>query len=336
MSMLIAQLPSHVRAVVEQGTYVDFATVSAANVPINTPTYYFPSDDLATIDLATGLAYPAKAERARRNARVGLLIEGNPDQPVVSIRGRAAVRDADFSANARRYLSEAGYDRISFGLAWEVARQAIWYWTRIIVEIMPERIMWWENFAAMEAAPNILTSPEGFDFPLSDPAPDGAASKPSKWPERSWTDKAESAMARSAPGHLTVCDQDGYPLPVRARSVEVTDSGFRLLMPKGLPWPLSGSATLTFQGIETFVGQVGPEGEFTKFTVERTLPELPMMKNPAEVFQPSEDVRSSLLARLEVELSRRGQSSVDIPVELPEPTRLFKIRRPVSGGAVKR
>ena len=336
MTSLIPQLPLHVRELVEQGTYIDFATVSATGVPIDTPTYYFPSDDLATIDVATGLAYPAKAERARRNAQVGLLIEGEPGQPVISIRGRAAVRDSDFSANARRYLAEAGYDRISFGVSWEVARQAVWYWTRIIVEIMPERIMWWENFAAADGPPNVLSAAEGIDFPLSDPAPAGTASKPSKWPERSWTEKAQSAMARSAPAHLSVCDEDGYPLPMRARSVEVTDSGFRLIMPRGLPWALSGNATLTFQGIETFVGQVMPDGEHVTFTVERTLPELPMMKNPIEVFQPSEEVRSSLLARLEAELSRRGQPSVEIPLELPEPTRLFRIRRPVSGGAVKR
>ena len=331
MTNLIAQLPDHVRAVVERGTFADFATVSAAGVPIDTPTYYFPSDDLATLDIATGLAYPAKAERARRNPKVGMLVEGGPGQPVVSVRGRAAVRDSDFSANARRYLSETGFDRIAFGLGWDVARQAVWYWTRLIVEVTPERILWWESPEACEGAPNVLQVPADFVFPTSDPAPGGAPTKPSAWPDRSWTEKAEGALRRGAPGHLTVCDADGYPLPIRAKTIELGDGGFRVEMPGGLPFALAGKATLTFQGVETFVGEVSGTPDALWLAVERALPELPMMKDPKEVFQPSEQVRASLLARLEGELARRGSPPVEIPEELPAPTRLFQLRRQTTG-----
>jgi len=331
MTALIAQLPAHVRSVIERGTFCDFATVSAAGVPIDTPTYYFPSDDLASVDIATGLAYPAKAERARRNPKVGVLIEGGPGQPVVSIRGRAAVRDSDFSANATRYLSETGYDRISYGVPWDVARQAVWYWTRLIVEITPERIQWWDSPEACDSPPNVLQAPADFIFPASDPGPQGAPTKPSAWPDRSWIEKAEGALARGAPAHLTLCDEDGYPLPIRVREMELADGGFRLKMPKGVPFALAGKATLTFQGIETFVGDVSGDADSLWLAVERALPELPMMKDPKEVFQPSEKVRTSLLTRMEAELARRGSPKVEIPVELPAPTRLFQLRRSATG-----
>lgn len=326
MSRGLHDLPKRVFDLVESGVVAEFSTVSAAGIPIDTPTYYFPADDMTTIDLATGLPNPAKAERARRNSRVGLLIEGRPEEPVVVVRAHAAVRDADIQANAIRYLAETGYKGISHGITWEEARQAITYWSRIIIENKPERVYWWDDHAALDGPPHVWIAPPDTGYPVSDPAP-ARKMKRSAWPVRAWQDVAHDAVAGGNPGHLSVLDEDGFPLPMRARSCEQTPEGFRLGLPKGVPWRLTGRASLTFAGFQTFVGDAETDGKDVVFRVERSLPQHPSALDTKQVLQPSEDTRAKARARLEYEAERRGQSLPVIPDEPPARTRIALIRQ---------
>jgi len=320
------ELPEKVFKLIESGVVAEFATVSAAGIPIDTPTYYFPSDDMETLDLATGLPNPAKAERARRNPKVGLLIEGTPDEPIVVVRAHAAVRDSDIQSNAIRYLAETGYRGISHGITWEKARLAVTYWSRIIVENKPERIYWWDNLAALDGPPRDWNPAPGTIYPQSDPAPSGKM-QPSAWPVRAWQDVAEDAVASGSASHLSVLDTDGYPLPMRARSFELVREGFRLVMPKGIPWKLQGKASLTFAGFRTFVGHATPENGAILLQVERSLPQHPSTLDTKQVLQPSEDTLAKARARLEYEAQRRGQSLPVIPLEPPPRTRIAMIRQ---------
>lgn len=327
---MLRELPGRVLDVLRRGRAAQYATVSAAGVAIDTPALYFPSDGLRSIDLATGLSYPAKAERARRNPRVGLLIEGGSEDPVISIAGHAAVRDADLQANVERYLSEAGHT-LPGDPDWAIARQAVWYWTRILIEVTPARVLWWDNAAALDAPPHRWDAPADTVFAKSDPAPPGAPSRPAKWEQPPWPMLADQALARGADGHLSVVDGEGYPRPFGVRAVRRTEGGFMLDVAKGAPWSLSGPASLTFQGIETFIGEVSNHDGAAIMRVERALPVFPMTRDMRQLWSPSPDTYEQLMRRLRHETERRGQPIPTIPAERPEPSAGYRLR--MAGGA---
>lgn len=318
-------LPAHVFRMIESGVVAEFVTLTAKGVPIDTPTYYFPSDDMATIDLATGVPNPAKAERVRHDSKTGLLIEGRPEEPVVVIRAHGAVRDRDIQSNAIRYLAETGYKGISHGITWEKARLAITYWSRIIIENAPERVYWWDSHAALDGPPGIWQADPRTAWPPSDPAPAGKVS-PGNWTARPWRDVARDAIASGDGAHLAVVDPDGFPLPMRVNGFELIEEGFRLNVPKGTPWKLAGSASLTFAGFRTFVGAAAPQADCVLFRVERALPQHPSTLDTKQVLQPAEATLAKTRARLEAEMARLGQPLPVIPMEPPERTRIAKIR----------
>jgi hypothetical protein len=309
------ELPGPVLDLMRSGSVAGYATISAAGVPIDTPVLYFPGEDLATFNLTTGLAYPVKAERARRNPKVGLLLEGGPDEPVVAIAGMAAVRDGDLQANVLRYLAEAAH-RLPLDPDWELARQAVWYWTRIIVEVSAARVLWWDNPAAMDQPPQRWQAPADTIYPASDPAPPGKVSQPATWDQPPWQDLAAQALARGAKCHLSLIDAELFPLPMPVRRAEASRQGFTLDLPRGIPGPLAGTACLTFGGIETFIGELSGD----TLHVERALPLLPMTRDATQLWQPTDDTRTQLMRRLGEETARRGQPVPVIPHDRPPPS----------------
>jgi hypothetical protein len=115
-------------------------------------------------------------------------------------------------------------------------------------------------------------------------------------------------------------------LPMRATAFELVEEGFRLTMPKGTPWKLTGNASLTFAGFRTFVGIAEPSNASVLFRVERALPQHPSTLDTKQVLQPAEATLAKTRSRLEAEMKRRGQPLPVIPAEAPERTRIAKIR----------
>ncbi len=336
MSLSLAQrafpeLPEEVADVLTTSLYTEFASVTAKGVPLDTPLFAFVEPDGGTIDVATGLAYPAKANRVRRNPKVGLLLEGNgnPGEPVVSVAGFGAVRDSDIQANVERYLAEtaARLPVTSGGLPWSTVREAVWYWARIIVATTPSHIAWWPGVDQLDEEPLRWRAPVGTTYPQSDPPPDGPSTSPSAWPTPTdWRPRARVVLEQCHNGHLTVCDDEGFPLPFRLRAAALVDDGFTLDVPNGAPWKPIGPASLCFSGRGTFVGQVRPTTDGAHFAVERQLPDLPLMADPAQLWMPQPATKANLMDRLERELARRGLALRHVPEKPPRPTEGSRLR----------
>ncbi len=321
-------LPDEIFTEICAAYVIEYATFTTKGVPLDTPTYGFVAADGTSVDLATGLAYPIKAERARRNPKVGLLIEAGAGRPVISIAAYATVRDSDFQANADRYTSEiCRYEEQNPNAhPWSVRRQAIWYWTRILVECRPKRIRWWCDPTGLDQSPQVWDAPKSAIFPPSDPAAALQGSTAPDWGKRDWRELARPFVERGMPAHVSAVDDQGFPLPFRARRCVMQDDGFALDIPAGAPWKPVGSASLTYNGRATFVGELVAADEGTRFIVERALPVLPMVADPRETYAPSDATRSRLMNRLDQELNRRGQKPPLIGESLPEPTPVSQLR----------
>jgi hypothetical protein len=121
----------------------------------------WPAEVVQIFDSATtGLSYPSKAERARRDPRVTLLysdFEGSGLllHPPVLVQGRATVHDADLQGNTDRYLraSMAKTPKVYTGLPPFLLRRLDRYVGRIWIEVTPLRMLWWSSARlAAEAA----------------------------------------------------------------------------------------------------------------------------------------------------------------------------------------
>ncbi len=314
--------PPEVIPSLERMVTVEYATLTRAGTPVTVPTTPYPGETGETIDVSTGLTYPAKAERARQEPRVCLLFAdpvgaGEPEPPVVLVQGLASVSDSDLQANTDRYVrcSMAKLPEATKGQPKAALRRMAWYYARIWVAVTPLHIHWWPSRALAEPARE-WHAPEGTAAPLSDPPPPGR--RPGAWiaPPSSWRDAAAMVSAPGALCDITVVDANGFPLCLPTTGATLVDDGIRLTIGPGAPAVVAGPACVTihrhperFTGQEnrTIVGSAVPVDGGVHFVAERALADWSLAGNRARMAVGFLSKGRVLRRRLRDEAARRGQ-----------------------------
>jgi hypothetical protein len=307
--------------VVERFLTTEYASLTRAGEPITWPLTPYAGVDGTTIDVSTGLTYPLKAERARRDPRVALSFSnpagsGLEDAPVVVVQGLATVRDADLRANSVRYLHEwsrklpvTAAKTPDFALA-----QMDWYWTRIWVEVTPRRVLWWPH-GRLDREPLRWEAPADLMVPPSDPAPAGPSSGSWAAGPVDWRRRAAGAVERFGPPVLTTVDAEGWPLPLRTVSAAATDDGFEVQAPAGVdivPGPAfltfhAHAATMESQDNLGLAGVATVDDGAVHVRVDRALNDFPLPRNAVRRAVQMMGAGRRLRPRLAYEAQRRGQ-----------------------------
>jgi hypothetical protein len=273
------------------------------------------SPDGSTIDVSTGVTYPAKAERAKRNPRVGLLAGGGA-APLVLIRGIAKVHDEDLQANTDRYVRES---RTKTGDAWRgqpkwMIRAQGWYWVRIFVHLTPVEVRWWGSGTL--DGPGETWAAADHETPAPDTAPSSMRSAPWQREPGDWRSRAAYVVEQFGPPTLTVMSPDGFPVPLPCERAVLGPGGFALELPDSAPVVATGPACLGFDrmyGGTSFTGQEnavftgGFDAAASRFTVERLLPDFSLPARGWAKYRNFLGARHRLSRRLETECARRGQ-----------------------------
>ena len=319
-----AAWPDALSSVFAGSVTAEYASLTREGAPVTVPTT--PYVGSGTLDISTGLTYPTKAERARRNPKVCLLFAdpvgstAGAGAPVVAVQGMAAVRDADLQANTDRYVrvSNDKLPAATKGQPRWVLRRMAWYYVRIWVEITPVRILWWPD-RSLSAPPQVWTAPER-PWPASDPAPDG--SPPPAWlpAPTAWSEEAHHALDQLPWCDLTVVDDDGFPLVVPVTGATLHAEGFTLELGTGVPWPTPGAGAdalngcvtfhthgeqFTGQENRTFVGRFNAESGV--FLVDRALADWSLAGGRAKIATGFLGSGRKLRPRLRAQAARRHQ-----------------------------
>ncbi len=319
----ISEWPAALKAVFERSLTCEFATLTRRETPVTWPVTPYQSAK-GTLDISTGLTYPAKADRARRNPRVALLFAdpvgtGLSDPPVVLVRGLASVRDRDLQAGTDRYIKLAlsKLAPVYRFTPWWILKQHAWYWVRAWVEVTPLEMWWWPNRDLSET-PQKWAAVEGTTAPPSDPAPTGPSPGGYQSAPEDWRPRAEQVLDRLELADLTVVDASAWPVVWPVTNVASVADGFELSFGPHAPASARGPGCISFhshgeeftgQENAVFVGQVTPREGGAVFVVERALGDFSLAGHRLAVARAFFSKARKLRPRLEREINRREQTT---------------------------
>jgi hypothetical protein len=313
--------PEGTREFFERAVTVSYSSLTKSGRPVTSPLTPYVSDH-GTIDVSTGLTYPAKAERARRDPRVALLFSdpvgsGIAGPPVVAIQGVATIRDADLQGNTDRYvrLSSSKLPESTKGQPKFMLRRFVWYFARIWIEVTPLSMLVWPG-GDLTSDPIKWEAPEGTEGPMSDPAPHGSSPPPWLEPPIGWMENAQYALAHLSHRDISFTDGSGAPLVLPAVDVKAHPQGFELQLPKGVELAGQTPACMTFhdhpevftgQENRTFTGEATPTPEGVAFKVEKAIADWSLPGNRVRMAAGFLSKGRKLAPRLAREAERRGQ-----------------------------
>ncbi|MFT3855467.1 MAG: hypothetical protein QM733_22470 [Ilumatobacteraceae bacterium] len=307
-------IAAELRALVERSVVAHVATLDKAGRPVTWPMTPYLDAGGSALEVSTGVTYPAKAERARRDPRT-CIVAGGDDEPLARITALATVHDRDLQANTDRFVRQAlsktpaSWSRLPS----PVIRAQAWHWVRVRITLTPIAIEWWPD-GRMDGRPRTWSDPTT-TAPPSDPPPTGTS--PGGWQRQPgpWARRAAYAAANLGAPMLTVTTPSGFPRIVAASVRGLDDGGFALAVPDVADVG-AGPACLTFDRVHggdellgqenaTFTGTFEPDGG--RFAVERLLPDFSLPARGIAKHWAFVSARRRLKRRLADECARRGQ-----------------------------
>jgi hypothetical protein len=214
-------LPGEVQAVFDRFITTELTTVDKQGQPITWPVTPYYTPGATTIDVTTGLGYPKKANDARANPLVALLFSdptgsGHEQAPMVLVQGVAEVNDSDLEANRVRYARES---REKLPAAVKLLPPELlqrffgWYFTRIYIQVRPERVyVWPEGDASRE--------PELYDSHIEE-IRSGHSEEPARFRAdpgggtSAWHRRLHELGTTYTSAVLSIVCPDGFPFAVR-------------------------------------------------------------------------------------------------------------------------